>query len=124
MNAIEAAAFISIGRASGFAGLAILCVMLGLSFEPVLATRAGGLMSLGLAAVLTMFGAFARGRAYQKTETWLILPEDARPPTSIAQQIIGKTLRDTYFWFAERVFIGAMVLLAASWILRLMGLPG
>ena len=56
MDAIEAAAFTSIGRACGFAGLGILCVMLGLSFEPVMATRTGGVMGLGLASILALFG--------------------------------------------------------------------
>ena len=120
MNAIETAAFTSVGRASGFAGLAILTVMLGLSFEPVLATRAGGLMGLGLAAILAVFGVLAQGRAYQETETWLILHDDARPPAAIAQRVIGKTLRETYFWFAERAAAGSIALLAVSLILKLL----
>lgn len=124
MDAIETAAHISVGRASGFAGFAILCVMLVLSFEPALATRAGGLMGLGLAAILAVFGLFARIRAYQKTETWLILPEDRRPPAAIAQEVIGRTLRDTYFHFAEHAAIGSMVLLGVSLALRLLGWTG
>jgi len=124
MKAIETAALISVGRACGFAGLAILCVMLGLSFEPVLATRAGGVMGLGLAAILAVFGMLAQGRAYQETETWLILPKEERPPAAIAQELIGKTLRETYFWFAERAMMGAMILLGASLIFKLLGWAG
>ena len=37
MEAIENAAFISIGQACGFAGLAVFCMVFGLMFDPVLA---------------------------------------------------------------------------------------
>lgn len=121
MKAIETAALISVGRACGFAGLAILCVMLGLSFEPVLAARAGGLMGLGLAAILALFGMFAQSRAYKETETWLILPKEERPPAAIAQELIGKTLRETYFRFAERAMMGSMILLGASLMFKFLG---
>ncbi|MGI9417622.1 MAG: hypothetical protein ACR2RA_07280 [Geminicoccaceae bacterium] len=124
MRAIETAALISVGRACGFAGLAILCVMLGLSFEPVLAMRAGGVMGLGLAAILAVFGSYAGRRAYEETETWLILPKEERPPASVAQEIIGKTLRETYLWFAERAVVGSMILLAGSLVLKILGLAG
>ncbi|MDH3663523.1 MAG: hypothetical protein OEU92_26490 [Alphaproteobacteria bacterium] len=121
MDAIEAAAFTSIGRACGFAGLGILCVMLGLSFEPVMATRTGGVMGLGLASILALFGLRAPSRSYERTELWLILPKDARPPSTIAQRVIGQALRDTYFWFAERTAIGSFSLLAVSLVLKLIG---
>ena len=121
MDAIEAAAFTSIGRACGFAGLGILCVMLGLSFEPEIATRAGGVMGLGLASILAMFGLRAPSRSYEHTELWLILPKDARPPSTIAQRVIGQVLRDKYFWFAERTAIGSFGLLAVSLVLKLIG---
>ena len=121
MDAIEAAAFTSIGRACGFAGLGILCVMLGLSFEPVTATRAGGVLGLSLALVLAVFGLRAPSRSYEHTELWLILPKEARPPSTIAQRVIGQALRDTYFWFAERITIGALGLLGVSLILKLIG---
>jgi hypothetical protein len=124
MDAIETAAQISVGRACGFAGFAIICVMLGLCFEPALATRMGGLMGLGLAVILALFGLFARSRAYQNTETWLILPEHQRPPASIAQEVIGRTLRATYFHFAEHAAIGSMVLLGVSLALRLLRWTG
>ena len=121
MDDIETAAFISIGRACGFAGLGILCVMLGLSFEPVMATRAGGIMGLCLASILAMFALRAPNRSYERTEVWLILPKDARPPSTIAQRVIGQALRDTYIWFAERAALGSISLLAASLVLKLIG---
>lgn len=119
MDAIRTAAFISIGRACGFAGLGILCVMLGLSFEPVTAMRTGGILGLGLAAILVVFGRYAQRRAYEHTETWLILPKADRPPSAIAQRVIGQTLRETYLWFAERIAIGAILFLAVSLLIKL-----
>ncbi|MGI9494042.1 MAG: hypothetical protein ACR2QF_16745 [Geminicoccaceae bacterium] len=120
MDAIKTAAFISVGRACGFAGLGILCLMLGLSFEPVMATRAGGVLGLGLAAILAVLGRFAPRRSYQETETWLILPKADRPPPTIAQRMVGETLRETYLWFAERAVVGSIILLAASLLLKLL----
>lgn len=119
MEALKAAAFISVGRACGFAGLGIVCLMLGLSFDPALALRYGGLLGLGLASILAVYGARARGRSYRHTEAWLILPKDDRPPLRVAQRLVGETLRATYFWFAERVFYGALALLAVSLVLKL-----
>lgn len=119
MDAIKTAAFISVGRAFGFASLGILCLMLGLSFEPVIATRAGGIMGLGLTAILTVFGLHARYRSYLDTETWLILAKSDRPPTNIAQQVIGEALHDTYLWFAARAIAGSVLLLAMSLVLKL-----
>lgn len=119
MEALKSAAFISVGRACGFAGLGIVCLMLGLSFDPALALRSGGFLGLGLASVLAVYGARARVRAYRHTEAWLILPKDDRPPSGVAQRLVGETLRATYFWFAERVFYGALGFLAVSLVLNL-----
>ena len=41
MEAIENAAFISVGRACGFVGLAVFCIVFGLMYDPVFAARAG-----------------------------------------------------------------------------------
>ncbi len=119
MDAIKTAAFVSVGRACGFAGLGVLCMMLGLSFDPILATRAGGFLGLGLASILAVLGAIAPIRPYRHTETWLILPKEDRPPSAIAQRLVGETLRDTYHWFAERIALGSLLLLALSLVLKL-----
>ena len=106
----------------GFAGVAVLCVMLGLSFEPALATRAGGIMGLGIASILSGYGFFATTRPYRRTETWLILPREQRPPAEIAQQVIGSKLRDAYLWFAHKSALVSAVLLATSLVLSLAGI--
>ncbi len=100
MEAIENAAYISVGRGCGFAGLAVFITMAGLSFDPVLATRMGGFGCLIITGFLVLNGLRARKRPYKRTETWIILPKDKRPPETIAQRVVGETLRETYMWFA------------------------
>lgn len=122
MQAIENAAYISIGRACGFAGLAVFCLVFGLSFEPILAARTGGVVCLGVALILGFRAFRAPVRPYKQTELWLILPKDKRPPAEVAQRVIGEALRGTYTWFARQAAILAAVLLAVSVALQLLGL--
>jgi hypothetical protein len=119
MKAIENAAFISIGRACGFAGLAIFCLMFGLSFELALAARAGGVLCAVLTAILLVYGYRARVRPYKRTELWIILDKAERPPAGIAQRIIGQVLHETYLWFARRTAVLSVVLLGSALALRL-----
>lgn len=124
MEAIKSAAFISVGRACGFAGLAVILIVLGLSFAPVYATRTGGILCLVVTAVLVFRAVTARRWPYDRTETWLILEEAKRPPAPIAQQIIGETLRETFFWFAQQATLFAIGFLIASAVLQAIGLGG
>ncbi|MEK9724529.1 MAG: hypothetical protein VW405_13740 [Rhodospirillaceae bacterium] len=114
MNAVENAAFVSIGRASGFAGLAIFCVMFGLSFDPANAAKVGGELCLAVSAILAFRGWTARRRSYKKTELWIIIDKAERPPAGVAQQVVGAALREAYFWFAQSAAIIALVLLLSS----------
>lgn len=122
MDAIDNAAYISVGRACGFAGLAVMCIMLGLSFEPVLAARTGGILALSLALILCVFALRAPSRPYNRTELWLILAKEHRPPAPIAQIVVGRALRDAYFWFARQVVLVAILLLATSVGLTIVGI--
>lgn len=118
MDAIENAAFVSVGRAAGFAGLAIFTLMMGLSFDPPLAARTGGLLGLGIVAGLMLYGWRAVYRPYRRTEAWLILGKDRRPPAAVAQRIIGGALRETAFWFAKRAALLSSFLLVSSVALK------
>lgn len=118
MKAIENAAFISIGRATGFAGLAIFCAMFGFAFDLAFAARAGGVLCLIVAGILFAYGERAHVRPYKRTETWLLIPVEDRPPSAIAQQVIGQVLRDTYLWFARQAAIFAIVLFACGAVLQ------
>lgn len=118
MDAIENAAYVSVGRACGFAGLAIFCLMFGLAFEPALAARTGGILCLTVAAILFAYAFRAHVRPYKRTELWLILPKDQRPPSTIAQRVVGQALYDTYLWFARQAAVIAIVLMAVGAVLQ------
>ncbi len=118
MHEIENAAHVSVGRATGFAGLAIFCLMFGLAFEPALAARTGGICCFFVAGILWGYGYFAKRRPYKRTELWLILPKDKRPPDGIAQKVIGQVLSDTYAWYAKQAALIALVFVAAGLILK------
>jgi len=122
MGAIEKAAFVSIGRACGFAGFAVLLLVIGLSFEPVLAARTGSALGLLLTGILFACAARARSRPYKRTEVWVLLRRDERPPAAIAQRVIGQALYETYRWFARQAAIVSILLLAASLVLQVIEL--
>ncbi len=72
--------------------------------------------------VLAAYALRARTRPYKRTETWLILAKDQRPPAGVAQQLIGEALRETYVWFARQSAVFAIVLLASSVVLDFAGI--
>jgi hypothetical protein len=114
MEAIERAAHVSVGRACAYCGLAILCFMVGFSYEPHLSARVGGTFSLLLSLVLWLKAWLALRTPYKRTETWLILPDQDRPPPHLAQQLITTVLRGVFLYYARYAAILAMLLLGAS----------
>jgi hypothetical protein len=114
MEAIERAAHISVGRACAFCGLAIFCFMVGFSYEPHLSARVGGSFALVMALVLWAKAWLARAKPYRQTEIWLILDEKDRPPDTVAQNMIGNVLRQTFLIYANYAATMAVILLAAS----------
>jgi hypothetical protein len=121
MNTIEQNAYLSVGRACGFAGLGIMCFMVGLSFEPLLAAKSGGTLVLLMTVVLAYRAMSAPGRPYKRTETWLMLEEADRPTAATAQQLIGEALRGAYLWYAQYCAAVAIVLWTTVLILALLG---
>jgi hypothetical protein len=94
--------------------------MFGLSFEPALAARTGGILCAIVTAILILYGNLARNRPYKRTELWIILEKEKRPPSGVAQQIIGQALRETYLWFARQSAVISAVLLVSAFGLQLM----
>ena len=88
-------------RACGFASLAIFCVMIGMSFEPRLAFKAGGFLTTLMSAILILKAYEARTKDYRKTEMWLYLPKEQRPPEGYAQWASSTVLHETYLTFAR-----------------------
>jgi hypothetical protein len=117
MEAIERAAHVSVGRACAYCGLAILCFMVGFSYEPHLSARVGGSFSLIMALVLACKAWLAGRTPYKRTETWLILPDQDRPPPHLAQHLIATTLRGVFLYYARYSAMLAMLLLSLSLLL-------
>ena len=72
-------------RACGFGSLAIFCVMIGMSFEPRAAFQAGGFLTTLMAGILMFKAREALTKNYRRTEMWLYLPKEVRPPEAYAQ---------------------------------------
>jgi multisubunit Na+/H+ antiporter MnhB subunit len=117
MEPIERAANLSVGRACGFCGLAIVCFMVGFSHDPHIAARVGGSFALGTSIVLVVKAMLALRTPYKQTETWLILDESARPPPAQAQQSIGLVRRRVFIIYARYCALTAAILLASALIL-------
>lgn len=123
LQRIEHLAHISVARGCGFAGLAILTLMIGLSGNMGVALEAGGILSLAVCGVLLLKAWLAHLRSYKNTEVWLMLSPHERPHSEIAQHLIGTALCDTCLRFAllaSRVAI-ALLLAAALYALIIAG---
>lgn len=100
-DAVENSAMLSVARGCGFAGLAIGCAMLGFSFDPPLALKFGGFATLLTCAVLVLKAMRSHAVAYRRTETWLILPDEFRPPAPVAQIVVARARRRALIVFAR-----------------------
>jgi hypothetical protein len=109
-------AYETVLRACGFGSLAIFCVMIGLSFHPRAAFQAGGFLTTLMALVLMFKAREALTKPYRRTEMWLYLPKELRPPESYAQWASSTVLRETYLTFALWTSVIAIVM----WILALL----
>lgn len=113
MEQMRQIAFETVLRACGFGSLAIFCVMIGLSFEPRVAFQAGGFLTTAMSVILIYKAREALTKHYRRTEMWLYLPKDLRPPEAYAQWASSTVLRETYLTFAKwtsAVAIGMWVL--------------
>lgn len=106
-------------RACGFASLAVLCVMIALSFDPHAAFQSGGVLTLMIVAVLLYKAREARSRDHRRTEMWLYLPDTLRPAKATAQQTVSAMMREIYLLFAHWTTIIAIVLLTITLLLSL-----
>lgn len=101
MERLREVAYVVVGRAVGFATLAIICVMVGLAFDPLMATRAGGYLTLLLLVILVFCAWRAPLVPYKSTELWLNLEKNERPHAGHAQWASGTVMRDAYLRFAQ-----------------------
>jgi len=109
-------AFETVLRACGFASLGIFCFMVGLSFEPRIAFQAGGVLTMLMTGVLFWKALEARNKPYHRTELWLYLPKEMRPPEGSAQRITAGVMRETYLTFA----LWTSIIAIAMWLIALL----
>jgi hypothetical protein len=124
MQEMRRVAFQTVQRACLFGSLAIFCVMVGTSFEPRLAFQTGGTLTTLMAAVLSYKAREALTKDYKKTEMWLLLPKDFRPPEAYAQWASSTILRDTYLTFALWTSAIAIAMWAIALLFSLFGVTG
>ena len=121
MDKIREVAVQCVGRAVMFGVLAIACVMVGFSFNPVSSFRSGAVLTLLMAAVL-IWKAYAAPRQNPKyTEVWLYLDEAMRPGDTHARFVFATVMRDVYGRFAQVTLAVACGLFAVSVMLNLLG---
>lgn len=116
MEQMRQIAFETVQRACLFGSLAIFCTMVGMSFEPRLAFQAGGTLTTLMAGILIYKARESLTKDYRKTEMWLYLPKDFRPPEAYAQWASATVLRDTYLTFA----LWTSAIAIAMWVVALM----
>jgi hypothetical protein len=122
MEHMRRIAFETVLRAVGFGSLAIFCIMIGLSFEPRAAFQAGGFLTMLMTGILVLKSYEARTKHYRKTEMWLYLPKELRPPASYAQWASATVLRETYLTFARWTAAISIVMWVAALVFSLLGM--
>lgn len=117
MEHMRQVAYVTVLRACGFAALAIFCVMIGFSFQPRLAFQTGAFFTLLMSAVLIFKAHEAQRKDYRKTEMWLYLAEEMRPPKAYAQWASATVLRTTYLMFAKWTALVSILLAVLALLL-------
>ena len=100
MDDIRRVAYEIVLRACGFGSLTIFCIMIGLSFDPRISFQSGGVLTTVMTLILALKAYEARTKPYRRTEMWLYLPKEARPPEGSAQRITATIMREVYLTFA------------------------
>jgi hypothetical protein len=118
---MQSLAWFSVARGCGFAMLGIGTTMVGLSNEPALSLRTGGMLALMTAMVLLLKAQRAASTPHKTTELWLLLAPDERPREAIAQQVIAVARREAMRSFALYFSLGAALLLAVGLLLSAFG---
>ena len=68
-----------------------------------------------MTAVLMLKAYGAKTKPYRRTEMWLYIPEEHRPPADYAQWASGTVLRETYLRFA----LWTSMIAIGMWIIAL-----
>ncbi|MBO6717685.1 MAG: hypothetical protein JJ913_06995 [Rhizobiaceae bacterium] len=114
MEKVRQVANFCIGRAVLFGWLAIGCIMLSFSFNPVIAFRAGAVLALLMSSILLVKALSASRTNPRRTEVWIYLDKGTRPVNAEAQRIFRDIMRESYARFAQGVFVIACLLFMLS----------
>jgi hypothetical protein len=112
----------SVARACAFAGLATICLMVGMANDAANSLKAGGYCALLACVILLIKAHMALKRPVKRTELWIMLEKSERPPEIIAQPMLGGILQMTYLRFASLHARAACALLSLALLLRLFGI--
>jgi hypothetical protein len=122
MDHIRAIAYETVTRACLFGALAIFCIMVGLSFMPHVAFQTGAFLTAVMTLILLYKAHEARTKDHRRTEMWLYLSKEQRPPAAYAQQVSATVLREAYLtyarwtaWIALGMCLLAAVATLAGW---------
>lgn len=119
MERITQLAELSVGRGCGFALIAIMTMVVGMSSHMPSAFAVGGVACLIGSLVLLLLAWRIEHANYKRTELWLMLTPAERPPGQSAKQLITAALRRAYFWFARQAALLAAGLLVCSLLLQM-----
>ena len=122
MDDIRRVAYEIVLRACGFGSLTIFCIMIGLSFDPRISFQSGGVLTTLMTLILALKAYEARTKPYRRTEMWLYLPKEARPPEGSAQRITATIMREVYLTFALWTSAIAIGMWGVALILSFIGL--
>ena len=109
-------------RACGFGSLTIFCLMVGLSFAPLVAFQSGGVLTMLMTGILVLKAYEARTKPYRRTEMWLYLPQESRPPPASAQQITATIMREIYLRYAMWTAASAVGMWAIAFVCSVVGM--
>ena len=114
MNPVERLAFVVVARACGFAGLGIVTMMVGLSYDPVLCARSGAILATILFVVLRWRAMRADRIDPRHCEVWVMLDAADRPPREVAPRLIRSAYRRALLHYSDLTLVVAGGLWAAA----------
>ena len=122
MEEMRRVAIATVARACGFGMLAIVCVMMGLLYDPRMVFQTGGILTLIMTFILILKARYALTQNYKRTEMWLYLDKDFRPPEAYAQWAASTVLRDAYFTFAMYTALISIAMWVMAFLVAMSGL--
>ena len=110
MERLEAMADLVIRRAIGFASLAIVLVVLSLSFQLALALRSGAILVTLLWLIVLLKLAYVPSQDMRHSELWLMVAERHSPDVLPMQAAMRMAFAARLRWHADRIGVFAISL--------------